>query len=336
MVALLCLMVFGIFCLHVGPAEAIRNICDCGAVAELPDITCRKCQKPLNKCLACGTENPVSADFCTQCGEMLAEMRVLAKIDPELREELRLGQSDRAQLDRELARLNNLLETEPDKAETYLYRRAKVYNKMSFWAREANEWKDYLEKFPQNPRKNRIKALQSEALRKWGNLFYHQNEMKQAQAKFLEAANANPMNVEAWRWLGRVLSEQKDPNGAAEAYLSALKAKPGDSFSIQFLRRMKKTIPADLLKPAPSKFIVAPPENSAPASAVSPAATAAPAAPVPGQTTQSTQAVSSAEPPAATASDDETPAADDTTPNATASDPLPVPVPQKLPADGSN
>ena len=254
--------------------SAIKNICGkCNERAELTDTICRQCKAPLNKCLECKFENPVSADYCLQCGEMLAEMRVLNTIDPELREELRLGQSDRAQLDREMARLTNLLEKEPAKAEIYLYRLAKIYKEMNFYSREAMAWKDYLEKYPNSPRLNRIKAFLSEALRQWGYLFFMQNEKDSAMKKFEEAVQANPMNSEAWLWVARMKNENNDKAGAAEGYLSALKARPGDKTAIHFLRSMKKSIPKELLKAgAPAGYSIAPSNDSTTVPAEPPAA----------------------------------------------------------------
>jgi len=237
-----------------GNAWAIRNICnDCGQVAEPAEVTCSKCDEPLNICLACDTMNEVSADFCSKCGEDLAYMRVLATIDPDTRDELRLGQSDRARLERSLARLNHFLEKDPQNAETYLYRRAKVYQQMGFFSNEANAWADFLRQFPDTPKMTRIQGFQSEALRKWGFLFYQQGQLKSAQEKFLLATKANPMNTEAWLWAGRCAMEAKHTTEAAEYYLSGLKSDPGNKTAIHFLRQLKKTPPKDLLvapKPA--------------------------------------------------------------------------------------
>lgn len=248
-----CLILLGF--LSVTELWALKNVCkSCNTMAELTDLTCKKCKKPLNRCLACGALNPVSVDYCTQCGEMLAEMRVLDTIDPELREELRLGQSDRAQAERELAKINNLIEKDPGKLEIYLYRQAKIFRRMSFYSREAQAWKEYLEKFPLSPKRNRINAFYSESLRLWGNLFYEQGEIKSALEKFELAAKTNPMNAEAWMWVGRLKNEAKDIEGSAKAYLSALEARPGDKTAIHFLKTMKKSIPAALLKPIAPKI----------------------------------------------------------------------------------
>ncbi len=246
-------LLFAVLC--IGQALAIRNICnDCGQVAEPTDITCSKCDEPLNICLACDTMNEVQADFCAKCGEDLAYMRVLSTIDPETRDELRLGQSDRARLERSLARLNHLLEKDPENAETYLYRRAKVYQQMGFWSNEANAWSDFLRQFPDTPKKNRIQGFQSEALRKWGFLFYQQGQKQTAQEKFLQAVKVNPMNTEAWLWAGRCAMESDQKAEAAEYYLSGLKSDPGNKTALHFLRQLKKSVPKELsVAPKPAQ-----------------------------------------------------------------------------------
>ena len=243
---------------------AIRNICDdCGQVAEPTDVTCSKCDEPLNVCLACETLNEVAADFCVKCSEDLAYMRVLATIDPETRDELRLGQSDRARLERSLARLNHLIEKDPDNAEAYLYRRAKVYQQMEFWSGEAKAWADFLSKYPDSTKKSRIQSFQSEALRKWGCLFYQQGQKAEAGEKFVQAAKINPMNTEAWLWAGRYAMEEGKKEAASEYYLNGLKSSPGNKTALHFLRQLKKGVPADLQK-AP-KPVGAKPAKAAPA-----------------------------------------------------------------------
>ncbi|MBF0547930.1 MAG: tetratricopeptide repeat protein [Candidatus Riflebacteria bacterium] len=247
-VFLLAIFIFSVF----SGAYAFKNACPfCQKMADPPDTICRSCKRPLNQCLECQTLNPASADFCSSCTADLAEMRLLASIDPETRDDLRLGQSDRAQLERSLTRLNSLIAKEPQNAEMLYYRIAKIYQKMAFFSREASAWKDFLEKFPNTKKKPRILVYRSEALRQWGYLFFQQNQKKLAQAKYLESVEANPENADSWLWLGRIYRESDDPIKSADAYMNALKARPGDPDAILYLKKMKKSIPKNLLKPIP-------------------------------------------------------------------------------------
>ncbi len=231
-----------------GAVVAVKNMCPkCGKVQELDAINCKYCEEPLNQCLECKTLNPVSEDYCTNCFENLAEMRVLASIDPETRESLKLGESERAQLDRELQKLNFMLENDPDKREKILFRRGKIYHRMGFSAREVSEWESYLQEFPQTPKKAIIVTYLSEALRKTGYLFYSQGNKNKAFGLFKQATEANPVNPEAWSWYARMLSERKDYKAAGDAYLEALKARPGDRTFIHFLKGLKRPIPKELL-----------------------------------------------------------------------------------------
>jgi tetratricopeptide (TPR) repeat protein len=238
---------------------AIRNICDaCHGRAEIHDVRCPACQAPLNKCLECGKENQVKSDYCTQCAEPLAEMRLLAKIDDDLRAELQLGKSDRAQLERELGRLQFQLGRDPGREEIYLYRIAKIYKSMKFYAREAQLWEDFIRKFPESPKKSRVRAFLSEATRQWGYLFYQQKQIPQAMEKFQRAAQINPLNDDAWMWIARLHSEQKRFKDAAEAYLNALRAHPGHPQALSFLRGLKRTAPAELRKAGPPVITLTP------------------------------------------------------------------------------
>ncbi|MBI3038442.1 tetratricopeptide repeat protein [bacterium] len=254
--ALVCLFVLVIF--FPTSTWAIKNLCsDCGFQAKENETICSKCSKPLNKCLGCGFLNRVLADYCQKCFLPMAEMRILGSIASETRDELRLGESERAQLDRELQKLSFLIEKFPDKSEIYLYRQAKIFKRMNFSAKEAKAWEEYLAKFPQTSHKPEITLFLSEALRKWGYLFYQQGEKEKALEKFLGAAKTNPMNSEAWIWVGRLRNEKKELGLAGDAYLEALKANPGDKIAIHFLKSLKKVIPPELLK-RPAEFFEKP------------------------------------------------------------------------------
>lgn len=228
---------------------AARNFChDCKILTAPDAIRCPQCNKPLNPCLECGHLNPVNLDFCENCNLPLAEMRVLNSIDPETREKLKLGKSDRAMLELELTKLNNLIKTNPENLERLLFRKGKILHMMNFYSREAMLWKEYLQLYPQTSKKSFIRHYLSEALRKWGYLFYQQKKKNKAAELFSEATQANSLNKEAWQWLGRVKMEQNQNQEAANAYLQALKIEPGNDEIIHFLRKLKTPIPEKLLE----------------------------------------------------------------------------------------
>lgn len=261
------------FTMTAGLVFALKNVCpQCRTMAQATDVVCKKCGHILNKCLSCGTQNPVSADYCQTCFEPLAEMRVLRTIASDVREDLRLGESERAQLDRELQKLNFQVENDPANRKVYLYRRARILGQMDFAAREAMAWQEYLREFPDTPKKPAVQAFLSEALRKWGYLFYQQGQKKEAMDRFEQAAQTNPMNAEAWSWVARLHSESKQFQAAGDAYLKALVAKPGDQTTIRFLKGLRRAIPPELLvaRKAPP-LLPATTQAPAPAAALVPA-----------------------------------------------------------------
>ncbi len=244
-VILVSLSVFG------AQAQIQRNMCrECQAITEVDATHCPDCNAVLNLCLECKTPNPINLDFCMKCNAPLAEMRVLNSIDEETREKLKLGRSERAELERELMRINFQLEKNPEKAEQLLFRKGKVLHRMDFFSQEAQTWRAYLEKYPETPRKLMIKIYLADALRKWGYLFYSQKNITRALELIKEATEVNPASQDAWQWLGRIYMEKNQNEEAKEAYMNALKAEPGDKTSIHFLKKLKVSIPQELLKKA--------------------------------------------------------------------------------------
>lgn len=221
------------------PAEAIRNVCrNCQTRAELTDIICPNCGQPMNVCLSCNHQNPVSADYCLVCFEPLAESRLLGTIASDVREELRLGQSPRAEIERELSKLDFLLQTKPENRQIYLFRRGKLYHQMQFFSREAQTWEEFLKDYPESPKKKTALAFRSEALRQWGYLIYTQKNLKEALVKFEEAATCNPGNIEAWIWVGRVRNELGNREGAKDAYQQILNIDPKNATAKHFHRQL--------------------------------------------------------------------------------------------------
>jgi tetratricopeptide (TPR) repeat protein len=229
-------------------AYAQRNICyECKTINASDSIKCKECNIPLNLCLDCGTENPANADYCSKCNAPLAEMRVLGRIDQKTREELKLGQSERARIDKELMKISYLLEKNPENGEKLIFKRSMLLHRMDFFSREAESWREFLKKYPDSKKKSVANAYLSEALRKWAFLFYNQKNRESSLALYNEAVQANPMNNEAWEWIGRIQMEAGKNSEAAAAYMKALEASPGSKTPIHFLKKLKVSIPDELL-----------------------------------------------------------------------------------------
>lgn len=234
------------------PAMALKNVCNiCATIAENDDTKCKKCNAILNQCLDCEQINPVKNDVCASCSANLDEMRSLAQIDPEVRNDLRLGKTDRSQLERAIGRLDNLMQKHPEQLETLMFRKGEVYFQLKNWGRAATTWREYLTKFPKSPRLALVQASLSDALCKIGWSRYEDRATDEALARFQEAAEANPMNDNAWRMVGQMHRELGQQPQATAAYMKALEANPGHKPTIAFLRQFKATIPPELLKPRP-------------------------------------------------------------------------------------
>lgn len=185
-------------------AMAGRNICKCGWIGKPDSVICEACQTPLNPCLKCGTNNMAKADFCSNCSMPLAEMRVLAGIDPVVREQLKLGESPRAVADLEIRRLEYLVQTDTDNAEKHLFNLAEVYRRIGFFSRESALWLDFLNKYPNSEKAAEAKVNGSDSLRKWSYLLFTGRSYAKAAELLEEALRLNPANKAAGSWLKRV------------------------------------------------------------------------------------------------------------------------------------
>lgn len=242
------LTVFLVF--FASEAFAQRNICyECKAINAADAVKCKDCTLALNLCLDCSTENPADKDFCIKCNASLAEMRILGRIDAKTREELKLGQSERAKIDKELMKIGYLLEKNPEDTEKLLYKKAMLLHRQNFFSREAETWREFIKQFPDSKKKSTANAYLSVALRKWGFLFYNQKNREGAMALFAEATQANPMNSDAWNWLGRLKMEAGLKDEARAAYTKSLEATPGEKTALHFLRRLKANVPSELSTP---------------------------------------------------------------------------------------
>ncbi|RCK81385.1 MAG: hypothetical protein OZSIB_2254 [Candidatus Ozemobacter sibiricus] len=269
--------------LLIPAVQAFQNVCPtCRTLADPEDVVCRKCLWQLNQCLVCGTTNPVSANFCAQCDNALAPSRVLATIDPEVRAKLKLGASPRALLERDLSRLQHLLEVGKGNPEEILFQIGLTLKKMEFAAREAAIWADFLARFPASPKAEEAARLRADALFRWGALFYQQGDLEAAEERFRQATEAEPRNDTAWTWLGRVRLKLADGPGARAALQQALTINPANR-SARHLMGVKPAAhrPPPPAAPEPEPAPAPAPVPTAPESAPAPAPVPAPASPPP-------------------------------------------------------
>lgn len=180
-----------------------RNVCEnCDYINQPSDTLCQSCQRPMNHCLKCGTDNRIDADYCVKCAAPLAEMRVLGSIEPEVREQLKLGESPRAQAELDIKRLAYLMTIDPDNTEKYTHELGLRYQQINFFSRESETWRAFIKDFPDSQHISTIKQYASESLRKWGYLMYEQGRYSKAVELLNEALQMNPDNKTARSWLG--------------------------------------------------------------------------------------------------------------------------------------
>ena len=223
------------------PVCAQRSYCkDCAIYCGPTAIECPKCKTPFNLCLECNHKNPANADYCHKCKAPLAEMRVLGSIASSTRDELKLGKSTRAQLERELLKVNHLLSEEPEKEKVHLFRKGKILKQIGFYARETKVWRKYLKYYPNSRQATFVKVYLSDSLRKWSFLFYSQGKKEKALEMLKESVKVNPMNLQAWEWLGRTNMELSFTKDAISAYEKALYLSPENQTYKHFLKKLKK------------------------------------------------------------------------------------------------
>lgn len=226
-----------------------RNICrECGKIAAADATVCPNCGIPFNLCLDCNTLNPADKDYCTHCSAPLATMRVLSSIPEDQRALLRLGQSKRAVVEKELEKIDYLLKKPDADSENLFYVKGKLLNSIDFHSMESQTWREFLKLFPNSEKVDMVKKFLSDSLRKWAYLLYSSKETKTALALLKESTEMNSTNTEAWEWIGRIQLESENNKEASHAYMQALKLQPGNKTAIHFLRTLKTPIPKELLK----------------------------------------------------------------------------------------
>lgn len=228
-----------------------RNICrECRTITEPDARECPECSTSLNFCLDCNLANKVNEDYCENCFAPMAQMRVLSSIPEEQRQELRLGQSKHALIDKELGRIRFLLQKGGHDRESLLFAKGQLLNHKNFHSRESMLWRKFLEEFPDSDNSETARMYLSESLRKWAYLFYQQKNASATIDLLKESVEADSTNTEAFLWLGRVYYENEMSQQAGDAYLNALKTDPGNQNAIHFLRQLKRSVPSNLLKKA--------------------------------------------------------------------------------------
>ena len=150
---------------------ALKNVCpNCTKVIDNVDLTeCPFCGKVINKCLICGTVNPIKNDNCEKCSASLAESRVSRTISKETREDLRLGESPRAKIDVELQQIDEKVALE-GLTPMLAARQVELMIQMGWWSMGNALARDFVTQFPNADQNAQVAANRVTALRHLGFL----------------------------------------------------------------------------------------------------------------------------------------------------------------------
>jgi tetratricopeptide (TPR) repeat protein len=129
-------------------------------------------------------------------------MRILGSIKPEVRSQLKLGESPRARADLDIRRLGHLIAIDPENTEKYMYELGLRYQEINFFSRESETWRAFIRDFPASQHISMVKQYASESLRKWGYLLYKQGRYTKAVELLNESLQMDPNNKTARMWLG--------------------------------------------------------------------------------------------------------------------------------------
>jgi predicted RNA-binding Zn-ribbon protein involved in translation (DUF1610 family) len=179
-------------------AWAIKNVCpDCNFLLDDMELfACPNCGKIINKCLICGTVNPIKNDNCSECSASLAESRVLRKIDKEVREELRLGESDRARIDVELGQIKEKIE-KGELTTELAAREIELLTKMDWWSKANIKAIEFAAKFPDATQNPLVKRCRVKSLRQLGFLAMEDDEYVIANEYLKTALELDPNDKKA-------------------------------------------------------------------------------------------------------------------------------------------
>ena len=177
---------------------AIKNVCpDCNFLQEDMELTaCPKCGKIINKCLICGTINPIKNDNCSNCNASLAESRVMRTIDEATREELRLGESDRAKIEVELGQIKDRIEKGELTAELAA-RQVELLTKMDWWSKANLRAIEFAAKFPDSAQNAMVTKCRVKSLRTLGFLAMEDDEYAVAIEYLKTALALDPKDKKA-------------------------------------------------------------------------------------------------------------------------------------------
>ncbi len=191
-------------------AWALKNVCpDCNFLQEDMDRTdCPKCGKIINKCLICNTVNKIKNDNCTYCSASLAESRVLRTIDATTREELRLGESDRAKIEVELGQIKDRIE-KTELTSELAARQIELLTKMDWWSKANLKAIEFAAKFPDSNQNAMVKRCRVKSLRTLGFLAMEDDEYAIAVEYLKTALELDPTDKKASGLLRASQSEIK-------------------------------------------------------------------------------------------------------------------------------
>jgi len=190
------LSVLALFACFVMVAEvswAFKNSCPiCNKVIEDQELTtCPSCGKVINKCLICGTVNPIKNDHCSNCDANLAESRVMRTISPDVRQDLKLGESPRAKIEVELGQIEQRTASEGATPELAA-RQVELLTQMGWWSEANLVAKQFTTTYPTASQTRLVNACRGKALRNLGFLAM-EIENNEGAIEYLDAALAlNP------------------------------------------------------------------------------------------------------------------------------------------------
>lgn len=179
-------------------AWAIKNVCpDCNYMLEDMELkVCPNCGKIINKCLICGKVNPIKNDNCSECNASLAESRIMRTIDKNVRDRLRLGESDRAKIEVELGQIKDKIkkgELTPDLAA----REIELLTKMDWWSKANIKAIAFADKFPEAKQIALVKKCRVKSLRNLGYLAIEDDEYLIANEYLKTALELEPNDKKA-------------------------------------------------------------------------------------------------------------------------------------------
>lgn len=191
-------MVLGSVLLTGSIAWAIKNVCpDCNFLLEDMELTaCPNCGKIINKCLICGTVNPIKNDNCLECSASLAESRIMRTIDKSVREELRLGESDRAKIEVELGQIKDRIE-KGELTPKLASREIELLTKMDWWSKANIKAIAFVANFPEAEQNAMVKKCRIKSLRQLGYLAMEDDEYVVANEYLKTALELDPNDKKA-------------------------------------------------------------------------------------------------------------------------------------------